>query len=716
MIESIDFSPDGKTLALINGEHSVQLRDANSGRTIRSLEWDSEKITCLAFNPDGNSLALGISDKTIQLREITTNNIIRTFEGHTKEIACLTFSPDGTMLISGSEDETARLWETSTGKFLHALKKDTPHQIVFHPNGKFVTIYSHHEVTWWNVKTNESIHKLKIASFGEDAILSSNGNMLAIDEDRSIDDSSLSSIAKELWLGIKFLASEKAVFDLAAVFDIKTGLEIQKFQVDFPEKRNRLAFTPNEKFLVSSSYNERDDRCIVRIWQTKTGNCVNRLIPWHFVPTIRISSQNKLALGGWDGNLSLWNIDNPDSISLQWSTQPSSKLLLENANFSQAIQLSEQNQRLIKQKKAKGNPAHSTQPYLPWCTLFQPIIGTASLQSQHAIIRTPHQQLSISELSWVVSVARKQTGSSKAWLSNSSYKSNSNHSFLIMEGIRNYRRFIIRAELTVPKDSNQVTIIIKPLDDIELFQQSAQNYQANQWDITPEEGKDLLENIRADQRKLIQYNIGGSKSALTFFSSAPSGQEFHNCLSWCKKQLYRIGIKYPDRWYHIFAILPEDLTAPGELIKTERNTNTLNYSTVINDEETNELMSQFFIMTPEEFNQPRKTIESEANTEIPDEINPFDNRIEKINTLIALLDAEIRKSRSTIEQIFKNNKKLALEHLKFLLLKENYEMNTAIESVQKEYPKVCAGLNSRVKKLFDELLDNTEKSEFKFSK
>jgi serine/threonine protein kinase len=101
---------------------TMKLGSTDTDPSVRTLY--SEWVWTCAYRPDGKVLATAGLER-IWLRDAATGKVLRSLQGHTGEIRCLAFSPDGSRLASASNDSTVRLWETRTGKELACFRGHT---------------------------------------------------------------------------------------------------------------------------------------------------------------------------------------------------------------------------------------------------------------------------------------------------------------------------------------------------------------------------------------------------------------------------------------------------------------------------------------------------------------------------------------------------------------------------------------------------------------
>ena len=86
----------------------LKLWDAGSGRVLHTLTGHTSDVNSVTFSPDGRTLASASLDTTLKLWDATSGWELRTLTGHTGCVRSVAISPDGRTLASASADEYAQ--------------------------------------------------------------------------------------------------------------------------------------------------------------------------------------------------------------------------------------------------------------------------------------------------------------------------------------------------------------------------------------------------------------------------------------------------------------------------------------------------------------------------------------------------------------------------------------------------------------------------------
>jgi WD40 repeat protein len=81
----------------------------------------SAGVTALDFSPDGRRLAVAALDRAIRVWDASTGALSHILRGHVRAVTAVCFSPDGRRLFSGSQDQTIRVWHADSGQPLVIL-------------------------------------------------------------------------------------------------------------------------------------------------------------------------------------------------------------------------------------------------------------------------------------------------------------------------------------------------------------------------------------------------------------------------------------------------------------------------------------------------------------------------------------------------------------------------------------------------------------------
>jgi WD40 repeat protein len=121
-VSNVAFSPDGRTLASVNGDNSIHLWNTASGQLLNTLAEHAGGVVDMAFSSDNKTLVSGNVDGSLHLWNADTGILLRTLESRMESISSVAFGSGGLIVAGGSGDDTLHLWDAATGQLRHSLE------------------------------------------------------------------------------------------------------------------------------------------------------------------------------------------------------------------------------------------------------------------------------------------------------------------------------------------------------------------------------------------------------------------------------------------------------------------------------------------------------------------------------------------------------------------------------------------------------------------
>lgn len=151
-VESVDFTPDGKGLAL-GGAGGAILVDLATGQVIQRFGGETTKILSMDFSPNGDTLLTAEENDALILWAVETGTVSRSLEGHSRPVTSAAYAPDGRLIVTGGGME-ACVWDAVEGRIrlrLRGAHTGEIRSVVFSFDGTHViTGGADGLVVWWN--------------------------------------------------------------------------------------------------------------------------------------------------------------------------------------------------------------------------------------------------------------------------------------------------------------------------------------------------------------------------------------------------------------------------------------------------------------------------------------------------------------------------------------------------------------------------------------
>ncbi len=295
-VYSVGFSPDGTRLASGNGDGTIELYDAASGKELAVLH-ESQPVQRLAFTADGRSLVYAVGSfraeklGQVKMRDLTTGQTRIVYEGKSiiyDRPLILTLASRAEILAVGFWDGTARVWDLGTGVEVMQLPPvgGFIYEIALTPDGRTLAVVSSAgKIQLWDVPGKKQRGKLQ-------GFNGSGQSSLAFSPDG------------------KLLAGHAPIVNALVLWDVDTLTETGRLSVMSGGHMNQCIFSADGRTLALA-YGGGNEPSGVQLWDVPTRELLTALHGHRGgIHTLALSRDGKaLASGGEDGIVKLWDVD-----------------------------------------------------------------------------------------------------------------------------------------------------------------------------------------------------------------------------------------------------------------------------------------------------------------------------------------------------------------------------------------------------------------------
>ena len=278
-VQCAAFSHDGRLLATAHeGDQSVRLWDARSGKLLRSFPGHTDGVFAVAFSADDRTILSASDDQTIRIWDVATGTERGVHVGHSGRVWNLVLSPDGRSIASAGRDGTVRIWDLEPRQVGRGLPTRVPRDFGFTPDGRTLLVFElepEWSVSRWDIRSGSLVERkplMMMTGSRPPSAFSGDGRLLAV-------------------------ANEQATITLC---DLETG-HLQSLRDPALGVVANLMFSPNARFLLS---HKSAPNSALLVWDLASPHLVT--VPWDCTGRACWTPANEVV-AEFGGSFDWWN-------------------------------------------------------------------------------------------------------------------------------------------------------------------------------------------------------------------------------------------------------------------------------------------------------------------------------------------------------------------------------------------------------------------------